>query len=106
MPQMNCHFTAPPRLHIEGGTACGDIEADDADIIRAESGLPPHDGLEDLRVSTANAVTAILVHCEAIKRKTGAAELDAADISSSLSHIAKSARRIWNEMERNCRVHP
>lgn len=47
----------------------------------------------------ANALTAILLHAEAIQRRATGASGNDAEIAASARHIARNARRAWKAIE-------
>ncbi len=48
-----------------------------------------------LRAQVANALTAILLHSDVIRRGTAASAGDAANIDHSAKHIARNVERLW-----------
>lgn len=77
----------PPRkTHAAGGTEKASPAAENgaggpADHV--DGGLP--------RLQVVNAITAILLHAEAVRRQADSAD----DIAVSSGHIADNARRLW-----------
>lgn len=56
-------------------------------------------GTNPLRSEVANAVTAILLHAEAIRRHTADRGIDQAEAAASAQHIAVAAKRLWDVLE-------
>ena len=70
---------------------------------RAEAGEPDDSPTgqtdEPSRLLIANAITAILLHAEVVRRQAdGAAAADADLVAISSRHIAENARRLWRAL--------
>lgn len=67
-------------------------------VVMARRALPPSEA-DDLRGSLANAVTAILLQAEVIRRLTASGTLQEPAVERATEQIALNAKRIWQVVE-------
>ncbi len=56
-------------------------------------------GADDPGCQVANALTSILLHAEAIRRRSAGMGSEETEIASSARHIVSSAKQAWNALE-------
>lgn len=61
-------------------------------------------GTRAFACQTANALTAILLHAEAIQRRATGGNCNDVEIAASARHIARNARRAWEAIEAAART--